>query len=172
MERGDSRQCSVYKRTEVQLTSGLEPSLGQHGLRLREQPRQGQVQSEDTWHPAVLAVQPSLLRPCFRNRLISLPKPSGTLQPHCARKSNPIRERLYPERQEGNGLTITALTRGTMMGTGGGQLLIHSPESHSRRVSTVLTGSQAGPNCDVSSQQDTGIRDVVGPFTLGQVPIG
>lgn len=58
------------------------------------------------------------------------------------------------------------------MGTGGGQLLIHSPESHSRRVSTVLTGSQAGPNYDVSSQQDTGIRDVVGPFTLGQVPIG
>ena len=32
-------------------------------------------------------------------------------------------------------------------------------------VSTVLPDSHAGPNCEVSSQQDTGIRDVAGPFT-------
>lgn len=60
---------SLQKDSEAQLTSELEPSLEQHGLHLGKQPRQGHVQSEDTWHPAVLAVQPSLLRPCFRNRL-------------------------------------------------------------------------------------------------------
>ena len=44
-----------------QLTSGLEPSLERHGLHLREQPRQGQGQSEDTWDLGINLVGPNSL---------------------------------------------------------------------------------------------------------------
>lgn len=87
----------------------------------------------------------------------------------CQKVKSYHRETVHVERQEGKGLTVTPLTRGTMMGTGGGQLLTRSPESHSRWVGTVLPDSQAGPNCDVSCQQDTGIRDI-GSFHTGQIP--